>query len=439
MRAGKTESPDQLRERYLGEIAPLLAAASNVEALSPVQKQRVRRRIVRTLFRPSALPVRVRLTPVLVGVGLLVAGGVAFATAERLGLIPRVELDPPNVPAKAADAHKRRAPRLKGAGQQGALGGQPAGEVLAGEEAVVVPGVPVPDPSVSATLFESTSGLSLQGPRPALADRAPSAAAQKPTQAGPLARVPVIGLSKRLDKPTKNVALASPYLAEPAGAMPMGSSASSPVVAPPPFPTFQPAPSVPLLAPPAAHQELTPLLSAPSVAPAASPAAESPKRLPSDAALFGQALRKLRNENDPTAALTALQEHTRAYPRSALAGERGVLEVEALLALHRDREALEKLDGMALGELPRSGERFVVRGELRAAARRWQDAKADFDRALARVSGSPAWHERALWGRGVAHLRCGEQDLGMADIERYRDLYPRGRFAAEAGRFFSNR
>jgi hypothetical protein len=147
-------------------------------------------------------------------------------------------------------------------------------------------------------------------------------------------------------------------------------------------------------------------------------------------------LRKLRNEHDPGEALATLQQHEQAYPRSAFSGERNALQVEALLALHRDREALQKLDGMRIEGLPRSGERFVVRGELRAAARRWLDAKADFDQALARVSGSPAWHERALWGRGVARLRCGEQQAGMADIERYHDTYPEGRFAAEASRFF---
>ncbi len=107
-----------------------------------------------------------------------------------------------------------------------------------------------------------------------------------------------------------------------------------------------------------------------------------------------------------------------------------------MLALHRDREALQQLDGMRLEELPRGGERLVVRGELRAAVKRWSDAKSDFDRALSQVSGSPAWHERALWGRGVARLRCGEREQGMEDIERYHDLYPHGRFAAEAARFF---
>jgi regulator of sirC expression with transglutaminase-like and TPR domain len=94
---------------------------------------------------------------------------------------------------------------------------------------------------------------------------------------------------------------------------------------------------------------------------------------------------------------------------------------------------------MALGGLPRSGERFVVRGELRAGARRWQEARADFNRALSSVSGSPSWHARALWGRGVARLRCGEREAGLADLERYLDLYPNGRFAAQASRFFRDR
>jgi tetratricopeptide (TPR) repeat protein len=167
--------------------------------------------------------------------------------------------------------------------------------------------------------------------------------------------------------------------------------------------------------------------------PAAKPA--PPPALP-DQALFGQALRKLRAENDAAAALALLREHGKAYPASALGGERSALEVEALLALKRDRDALALLDGMALEALPRSGERLVVRGELRAAAKRWREAESDFDRALARVSGSPDWHERALWGRGVARLRQNERDGGMADITRYRDTYPRGRFAAEAAKFF---
>lgn len=174
------------------------------------------------------------------------------------------------------------------------------------------------------------------------------------------------------------------------------------------------------------------------VAPPPRPAAAN-VLVPSDQVLFGQAMRKLRWEHDPSAAFAALQEHERAYPKSALRGERTVLEVEALLALHRDAEALGRLDAMSLDDLPRSGERFVLRGELRAGVRRWQDATADFDQALARVSGAPAWHERALWGRGVTRLRCGEKEAGLADIEAYRDRYPHGRFAMEADKLLSGR
>jgi len=414
MRAGRNGSPDQIQERYLGEIAPLLAAARKVESLSPVQKKQVRNRILRTLFRTHSLPLRFRLTPVLVGVGLL-AGGAAFATAEHLGWIHRVDHKSPNPPAEAAaNAHKRTLPRPKRAVEQGSVGVQ---ELAAGE----------------ASTGQETPAQTIEPAR--------TVASQEPNHGARVARAAATSFAKRLG-PAEKVALATPYLADPVGAMPPLRSAAalgSPEFVPTTLPAFQSEPSVPA-SPLPARRELAPPAASPTVASVAPPRAETPnRRLPGDPVLFGQALRKLRSEGDPTAALTVLQEHAQAYPRSALASERGALEVEALLALHRDREALQRLDGMALDKLPRSGERFVVRGELRAAARRWQEAKADFDRALSRVSGSPAWYERALWGRGVSHLRCGEQEPGMADIERYHDLYPKGRFAAEASRFFTGR
>jgi hypothetical protein len=428
MKASKSGSPDEIRERFLGEIAPFLAAAGNIESLSPAQKQQVRKRISRTLFRFHSLHVRFRLAPVFVGVGLLVAGGVAFATAERLGLIRRIDQGPPSSLAKAtSDAHKRRTAHPRHAVQQDGLLAEDAAEDAAKVEASIA--LPeVPDPLLSAPTTASTLVWSpiVQGRRPTSVQPANPAAFWKPSYAPRIARTPVPSFAKNLSQPARTVALATPYLAEPA-----------PPTTQPRAPLF--APSVPVPAALPARQDVVPHADAPSLAPAAPAKVEPEKRLPSDAVLFGQALRKLRNENNPTAALSALQEHAQAYPRSAISGERNALEVEALLALHRDREALQKLDGMALEELPRSGERFVVRGELRAAARRWQEAKADFDHALSRVSGSPAWHERALWGRGVAYLRCGEQEPGMADIERYRDLYPKGRFAAEASRFFTRR
>jgi len=209
------------------------------------------------------------------------------------------------------------------------------------------------------------------------------------------------------------------------------AQASAPVMPAPMIPASPPAttPSAPVA-------PVIPASSYPVVQAAPPPASGTIVTKPgvSDQALFGQALRKLRAHNDPAGALAALREHGQTFPKSPLAGERIALEVEALLDLHRDRDALALLDTMALEQLPRSGERLVVRAELRAAAKRWREAKADYDRALSRVSGSPSWHERALWGRGVSRLRLGDRAGGSADIERYRETYPKGRFAAEAAK-----
>jgi len=429
MRANKGRSPDDIRERYLGEIAPLLAAARNVESLSPVQKRQIRKRVLRTVFGSRSRLLRFRLTPAMVGLGLLVAGGVAFATAERLGFIHRSEQGAPNLKAPDGDAHKRKSPRSKLGVQQGVTRQESASEVAA---AVVLPQVPDPLVAAPSLAVVPSERKPTQAPGLAMPARARTASAQD-------ARGPVGVMAPRPWHPQRKLALATPYLAEPVGPTPAmlppasanrGGALTTPPSAAYPAPAPLPSPST-VVAPAARSQNAAPT-STPAVAPVPQPA----KSVASDPVLFGQALRRLRNENDPSAALAALQLHAQAYPHSAFSGERSALEVEALLALHRDREALQKLDGMSLENLPRSGERFVLRGELRAAARRWLDAKEDFEHALSRVSGSPSWHDRALWGRGVARLRCGERQAGMDDIERYHDLYPKGRFAAEAGRFF---
>jgi tetratricopeptide (TPR) repeat protein len=153
--------------------------------------------------------------------------------------------------------------------------------------------------------------------------------------------------------------------------------------------------------------------------------------------MLGQALRSLRNEHDPASALDVLARHAALFPQSPLASERSVLEVEALLALGRRDEALLRLDGMSLDNTPRSAERHVVRGELRARAQRWREAAADFDQALAHASGTSAWQERALWGRAVARMRVGDEVAARADLQLYLGLYPTGRFASEAARLLA--
>jgi hypothetical protein len=468
MRAGnKSESgSDELRERYLGELAPLLEAARQVESLSPVQKKRVRRRIARTLFGTRPLTLRARLLTVLAALGLLVIGGAAFATAQRLGLLPKLGLGEAGAPAGDTGAEaRRRKPRGRVtarpasgdllppmASQPVAPSAEPPAVVLPEvPDPLLVPGpqaaasVPAPAPAApSASPAATVSGLLVKSEAvaaPAKAARLATGLLGKVAMAAPR---PVPKTSARATEtpatapamayPAPSSRAAAPGEDAPGPALAMAGAPVAPPPAPaapqPPAPPATPAVSAPYAAPGA------PAVRPPIAAPAPPAAAPAPPPALTDQALFGQALRKLRKENDATSALALLREHAGAYPGSALAGERSALEVEALLALHRDRDALALLDGMALDELPRSGERFVVRGELRAAARRWREAEADFDRALAGVSGSPAWHERALWGRGVARLRQNERESGMADITRYHDTYPKGRFAAEAAKFF---
>ncbi|HEX7597992.1 MAG TPA: hypothetical protein VF518_07240, partial [Polyangia bacterium] len=122
---------------------------------------------------------------------------------------------------------------------------------------------------------------------------------------------------------------------------------------------------------------------------------------------------------------------------SPLASERSQLEVEALLALGRHDEALLRLDGMSLGDTPRSAERHVVRGELRARARRWGEAGADFDQALAHVKGISIWHERALWGRAMVRLQAADKTDARADLQLYLQTYPKGRFSRDAARLLA--
>jgi hypothetical protein len=55
------------------------------------------------------------------------------------------------------------------------------------------------------------------------------------------------------------------------------------------------------------------------------------------------------------------------------------------------------------------------------------------------VSGSPAWHERALWGRAVSRLRNQQRQPGIADLEDYLEQYPRGGHAAEASALLRTR
>jgi regulator of sirC expression with transglutaminase-like and TPR domain len=73
----------------------------------------------------------------------------------------------------------------------------------------------------------------------------------------------------------------------------------------------------------------------------------------------------------------------------------------------------------------------VLRGELRAGAGRLAPAIQDFDAVLA-LGGHDELAGRALYGRGSCRARLGDTPGARADLERYLQLFPRGRFAADA-------
>jgi hypothetical protein len=172
------------------------------------------------------------------------------------------------------------------------------------------------------------------------------------------------------------------------------------------------------------------------VAPALEPPPSSPIAV--EQALLGDVLKALRQQHDPRTALALLEDYARRFPGTVLAPEAAMLRAEALLGLGRKTEALSELDGLALGSMPNQDERFVLRGELRAAAGRWREAREDFEMLLSTgvaSGGDPkprAVKERALWGRASARSHLGDEAGACADLAMYLRLFPSGRFATQA-------
>lgn len=172
----------------------------------------------------------------------------------------------------------------------------------------------------------------------------------------------------------------------------------------------------------------------PPVAPV-SPAPPSPVAV--EQALLADILKLLRAEHRPEAALALLNEHAERFPDTVLAPEAGMFRAEALLGLGRKTEALSILDGLPLASMPSRNECLVLRGELRSAAGRWQEAQADFEMPLSASKSaidarSRASVERALWGRASARSHLGDEAGARADLASYLREFPSGRFSAQA-------
>jgi hypothetical protein len=383
------KSTDSAADR-LGPLAALMRAAEPLDELSAMERERIKLRLRGEMAgrRPVA---RMRLLTVMVGVGLLLAGGAAVA--GRLGLIrwPGAVRTPVGQEKRDPVPHRQ-------------VRGFPRATVPAPASAAAEVTAPAA-PAKPVTTAEQGAPKPGENKTPALAVAHPA----RP-------RRPVIATDQprgvNADGPSHELAPA-----------PLAPAAPSP-------PVVSAVPVVPRTSPALAMVE------------PAEAAHRMPKALPASATsaapnaqdLLGQAMRSLRGQHDPTTALDILARHAALFPQSPLASERIQLEVEALLALGRYPEALLRLDGMALDRIPHGGERYVVRGELRARAQRWNEAAADFDQALARVREGTGLHERALWGRATARAHLGDGSGSRTDTRLYLQSYPHGRFAAEAAR-----
>jgi hypothetical protein len=174
--------------------------------------------------------------------------------------------------------------------------------------------------------------------------------------------------------------------------------------------------------------------------------APNPAPPPDEHALLTTAVRSLRTAHDPVSALATLDDYRVRFPNGGLAPEAAMLRAEALLQIGRKGEALAELDRLSLAQMPNSDERYVVRGELRAAVGRWREALGDFDVVVRGHAGKGAdigaatdmrlrdRFERALWGRALARSRLGDDTGARADLQECLRRFPRGLFAPEAAR-----
>jgi len=423
----ESKTAESATDRHLGPLASLVRATEPLEQLSAVERERIKHRL-RCAFLPSHRPAtRLRLSTVLAALGLLLAGGAVFAAAGHFGLIPWPrEAGPRDASEQGAGQARRRA--LRPARPKSAVASTPvatANQMGAPQETMEVAA------QAPAPLLAAEPALSPPSPAPVVAMRTGrSVAMVAPATASPR----IVRASHVPPTPASAPGAATNGQAGEALHSPRNEMLA---VAPPPVVSSVPGPSYsgPAATPGAGLAMLAPAASSARVARASSPSA--PGAASNGQAMLGQAMRSLRNDRDPAGALEILTRHAALFPQSPLASERSVLEVEALLALGRNDEALIHLDAMSLDNTPRSAERYVVRGELRARAQRWPEAGADFDRALAHGRGASPWQERALWGRAVTRTQAGDQAGARADLQLYLQIYPAGRFASEAARLLA--
>jgi hypothetical protein len=109
---------------------------------------------------------------------------------------------------------------------------------------------------------------------------------------------------------------------------------------------------------------------------------------------FSAALAQWHRDHNAGAALAALDQHERRFPRGQIRLEAKLLRAEIFLQQGRERESLALLDGVSLSGLPRGRELRTVRGELRVKYGRCPEGRRDLEHVLAK-DGADALGRRA--------------------------------------------
>ena len=183
--------------------------------------------------------------------------------------------------------------------------------------------------------------------------------------------------------------------------------------------------------PPTSEASSDPIVRGPTAitapAPATTPIAAEPSddALAAESLLIASSLRRLRKDRAPTAALAILDRHDVEFPHGVLADEARATRVEALMSLGDRRGALALLDAMTVGT-----ELGVVRGELRLAVGRLDEASTDFTAAL--IGARDDLEARALFGRAACRSRLGDRAGARRDLANYLERFPRGQQATAA-------
>ncbi len=161
----------------------------------------------------------------------------------------------------------------------------------------------------------------------------------------------------------------------------------------------------------------------------ATPKPAAPENLAADAEsqLFSEALMQLRRHHNAAAALGALDKYDAQFAHGRFGDEALLVRIEALLSDFRHDQALRRLDELGHFSGPRGAELEVLRGELRAQARRYSDAISDFGAALRRGT----FAERALYGRASCYSELGDVAAARADLADYQSRFPDGKLAEQ--------